>query len=128
MRALPGADQPLAGLLPHWDDLEIYPLGPAVKVRGASWLPIWSTEARGWVNAAFLAGEPLCTVVNLAPNGQLNVRSGPGVVNEIWFTLLACQRGIHLTGQRASVGGSVWAEIKLGQLMGWVNTRYLSCR
>jgi hypothetical protein len=56
----------------------------------------------------------------------LNVRSGPGVENEIIAGLSPTVTGVMLTGRETLVGSSVWVEIVIDQGTGWVNELYLA--
>lgn len=58
----------------------------------------------------------------------LNVRSGPGTSNDVVGALLAGQRFVFATGERASGGGGDWMQITLGdsEEVGWVSARFLA--
>lgn len=65
--------------------------------------------------------------VMLVPAGDvLNVRSGPGVENDIVATLAPTATGVALTGREAQIGSSTWAEIVTEDGTGWVNEHYLA--
>lgn len=61
------------------------------------------------------------------PDG-LNVRSGPGVENDIVGSLSAGDRHIFGTGERATVNGAEWTQITFGtnDATGWVSSRFLA--
>jgi hypothetical protein len=65
--------------------------------------------------------------VVLVPSDEvLNVRSGPGVDNDIITSLSPTATGVILTGRKTMVGSSVWVEIVTEQGTGWVNECYLA--
>jgi hypothetical protein len=66
------------------------------------------------------------SVVRVASDDALNVRSGPGVENEIIVSLSPTASGVMLTGRETLVGSSVWVEIVTEQGTGWVNGYYLA--
>ena len=66
------------------------------------------------------------SVVLVAPDDVLNVRSGPGVENEIIAGLSPTATGVMLTGRRTVVGSSIWVEIVIEHGTGWVNEHYLA--
>lgn len=61
------------------------------------------------------------------PDG-LNVRSGPGVDNDIVGVLIAGQRHVFATGERAGVNGTEWQQVIYGpdDETGWVSGRFLA--
>ena len=61
------------------------------------------------------------------PDG-LNVRSGPGVENDVIGALRLGDRHIFATGERATVGGGQWRQIVFGDddTSGWVSARFLA--
>ncbi|MCB9422850.1 MAG: hypothetical protein H6667_23830 [Ardenticatenaceae bacterium] len=65
-------------------------------------------------------------VAFVTANDTLNVRSGPGVVNEVIGELAPSASGIRITGSGQVVAGSTWVPIAAGALTGWVNGRYLA--
>lgn len=79
--------------------------------------------------------EPLATSgrvpefgVTLVSEGDvLNVRSGPGVDNDVIDTLDPHATGITMTGVRQKVGNSMWVEVDtLSGTTGWVNAHFLT--
>lgn len=58
----------------------------------------------------------------------LNVRSGPGTDNNIVGALRLGDRHIFATGERATVNGSEWKQIRFGDddTTGWVSASFLS--
>jgi hypothetical protein len=66
------------------------------------------------------------SVVLVAPDDVLNVRSGPGVEYEIVANLSPTTAGVRLTGRQEVVGSSTWVEIVIGHGTGWVNGHYLA--
>lgn len=58
----------------------------------------------------------------------LNVRSGPGTSNDVVGALVAGQRFVFATGERASDGAGDWMQIRLGdsEEVGWVSARFLA--
>jgi uncharacterized protein YraI len=66
------------------------------------------------------------SVVLVAADDVLNVRSGPGAANDVVTTLSATTSGIPLTGREEQVGSSTWVEIATHEGTGWVNSYYLA--
>lgn len=56
----------------------------------------------------------------------LNVRTGPGVDNDIIGTLPPDEAGITITGPAVQVGQSLWVPIHHSSLAGWVNRGFLT--
>ena len=58
----------------------------------------------------------------------LNVRSGPGVNNDIVGSLSAGDRHIFGTGERSAINGAEWTQITFGasDTTGWVSSRFLA--
>ncbi|KAA3658033.1 MAG: hypothetical protein DWQ04_26325 [Chloroflexi bacterium] len=56
----------------------------------------------------------------------LNVRSGPGVDNELVGSLLPTANNVQITGEGQLVTGSTWVPIVAGDVQGWVNGRFLT--
>ena len=65
-------------------------------------------------------------VVLVASDDVLNVRSGPGVANDVIGSLPPTTRDVTLTGRRSLVGSSTWVEITTDPAAGWVNGYYLA--
>lgn len=65
-------------------------------------------------------------VVFVEQDDVLNVRSGPGVENDIVGSMAPDFSGILITGSGQDVAGSTWYPIDSGELNGWVNGRFLS--
>lgn len=61
------------------------------------------------------------------PDG-LNIRSGPGVNNDIVGSLSAGDRHIFGTGERATVNGAEWTQVTFGDndATGWVSSQFLA--
>ncbi len=66
----------------------------------------------------------LSRVVLVEEDDVLNVRTGPGVDNEI-IGMLAPQVTVRRTGPTSQVGRSTWAEIRIPPGTGWVNATFL---
>ncbi len=64
-------------------------------------------------------------VVNVQSGDVLNVRSGPGVENEIVGALPSDGMGVQITGAGAAIGDTIWVPVRYGALTGWVNFDYL---
>lgn len=65
-------------------------------------------------------------VAFVADNDVLNVRSGPGVENNIVSTLSSQAANIQITGAGVKVADSTWVPILAGPVSGWVNSRFLT--
>ncbi len=65
-------------------------------------------------------------VMLVGSDDVLNVRSGPGVENDIVATLPPTATGVALTGREAQVGSSTWVEIVTEDGTGWVNDHFLA--
>ncbi len=70
-------------------------------------------------NAAF-------EVVYVAADDVLNVRSGPGVANDIVGELPPDASNVTITGEGQMVEGSLWVPVRAGAVAGWVNSTYLA--
>ncbi|MGD8404827.1 MAG: SH3 domain-containing protein [Anaerolineales bacterium] len=69
----------------------------------------------------------LYAVINVFPDDTLNIRSGPGVGNEVVGTLQYDQSGLTRTGKSSSVGEDTWVEIQNPSGgTGWVNADFLT--
>ncbi len=66
------------------------------------------------------------SVVGVAADDVLNVRSGPGVEYDIIAGLSPTATGVMLTGRETLVGSSVWVEVVTDEGTGWVNESYLA--
>ena len=74
-----------------------------------------------------LTEEETYRVAFVAANDVLNVRSGPGIENQILGSLAPDATNIRITtGGRQPVSGSTWVPIIKDETMGWVNGRYLT--
>lgn len=71
--------------------------------------------------------EPGFWQVTGVPDG-LNVRSGPGVSNEIVGSLRAGDRHIFGTGERVNVNGAEWTQVIFDEndSVGWVSSQFLA--
>lgn len=65
-------------------------------------------------------------VVYVAVDDVLNVRSGPGVDNDIVGELAPDAANITITGEGQMVEGSLWVPVQTGTVVGWVNSTYLA--
>ena len=74
--------------------------------------------------------EPEWAVMRVEPGDVLNVRSGPGVENDIVTTLARDERGFLPTGSSGESGdGQTWVEIVTGGgIAGWVNSSYVTAQ
>ena len=69
---------------------------------------------------------PPYQVVFVTADDTLNVRSGPGVDNEIVGELAPNAPVAEMTGDGQLVSGSTWVPIQADGLTGWVNARFLT--
>lgn len=66
-------------------------------------------------------------VILVSEGDVLNVRSGPGISNGIVDTLQPHATGISMTGNRQTVGNSLWVEVQTpANTTGWVNAHFLT--
>lgn len=72
-----------------------------------------------------LVTDPPYQVAFVAADDTLNVRSGPGVANDIVGELTPDAGDVQITGLGQVVAGSTWVPINTNGLTGWVNSRYL---
>ena len=73
------------------------------------------------------AGTTRYAVLFLAEGEILNMRSGPGVMNDIVDTLAANGRDLTPTGERQEVDSVLWVEIQRADgITGWVSGQYLT--
>lgn len=75
--------------------------------------------------------EPITTlsVIGVADDDVLNVRSGPGVANDVIGSLDPDATGLTHTGATMTVDGEMWWEIVTpspDSRLGWVNRRFLA--
>ena len=80
--------------------------------------------------ATLLAPTPASTpvlyeVTGIAAGDTLNVRSGPGVNNEITVRLPNAYRNIQIVGLPVFNGNTPWVQIKFGERTGWVTKSFL---
>lgn len=68
----------------------------------------------------------LFKVVYVAADDVLNVRSGPGVDNDIVGELAPDAVNVIVTGEGQLVEGSLWVPVQAGAVAGWVNSTYLA--
>jgi uncharacterized protein YraI len=66
------------------------------------------------------------SVILVAADDVLNVRSGPGIAYEVIAGLTSTATGVVLTGRETQVGSSIWVEIVTDLGSGWVNEYYLA--
>ena len=69
---------------------------------------------------------PIYAVAFVESTDVLNIRSGPGVVNNIVGALPPTASDVQMTGDGQIVSGSTWVPIQQGSLTGWVNSRFLT--
>lgn len=86
---------------------------PIPTIGSASTAEPLALEAPGWWQ-----------VVNVEQG--LNVRAEPGTGGAPVGSLSAGTRGVYATGERASVNGSEWKQIRVGDTLGWVSANFLS--
>jgi len=65
-------------------------------------------------------------VIGINDGDTLNVRSNPGSQSPLAATLDGRATGIVITGESFRVGSDVWVPIRVGNVSGWVNRKYLS--
>jgi chorismate-pyruvate lyase len=121
---------------------ELESTGRIARVDGALWREIIVPgDGAGWVSARFLTEtappapvisygtEPRANwdVSGLAAGDSLNVRTGPGVGNQVIATLAGNTAELESTGRIARVDGALWREIIVpGDGAGWVSARFLT--
>ncbi len=77
-------------------------------------------------NAPTLIEEEIYRVAFVSTDDVLNVRSGPGIENEILASLAPTTTSVRITGTGQPVSGSTWVPIIADETEGWVNSQYLS--
>lgn len=71
--------------------------------------------------------EPaIYAVVGVASDDVLNVRSEPGVENDVVGELPYNAIGVELLGEEVLIDESPWGEIQYEDISGWVNLRFLA--
>ncbi len=70
--------------------------------------------------------EATYRVIHVDENDVLNVRSGPGIENDIVTSLEPGSGGVRIVGFGQLVGDSTWVPINVDQTSGWVNSRFLT--
>lgn len=119
-----GAEPGRFSVVVPWDgegDVEVMIVAPAIA-DGAT------PAATAFVD---VASDPTTTisVIGVADDDVLNVRSGPGVTNEVIATLSPNATGLAHTGAVTLVDGEMWWEILTASPdseMGWVNRRFIA--
>ncbi|GBE25693.1 hypothetical protein BMS3Bbin02_01981 [bacterium BMS3Bbin02] len=86
--------------------------------------PVTTTTEPVNVDAALQ--DRLWAVVLVTADDVLNIRSGPGVSNEIVAAAPPTKRGLALTGRYEMVGLSTWVELASFESGGWVNAYFLT--
>ncbi len=66
------------------------------------------------------------TVVFVSADDVLNVRTEPGVENEIVGTIAPGTSTVQITGVSIDVDGSPWVPVQIDTTQGWVNSRFLT--
>jgi uncharacterized protein YraI len=124
VRANAGVSHPIVGVIPH-NGTGVQITGAGEQVDGAPWVPIKYKEIAGWVNSNYLAHQAY-TVVNVASDDVLNVRSKAGVAHPIVGAIPPHGMGVQITGAGAQVDGSLWAPVEYRGITGWANSNYLA--
>ena len=124
VRANAGVSHPIVGVIPH-NGTGVQITGAGEQVDGAPWMPIKYKEIAGWVNSNYLAHQAY-TVVNVASDDVLNVRSNAGVAHPIVGAIPPHGMGVQITGAGAQVDGSLWAPVEYRGITGWANSNYLA--
>ncbi len=88
--------------------------------------PVTSTPTPGLTQTPTTLLGPY-SVILLAANDSLNIRSGPGVSNPVVATFPVNETQIMRTGPSQMVNGSEWVEVRRPDGgIGWVNFNYLT--
>ena len=141
VRSGPGRDfKVIAGLTLTSPELES--TGRIADVGTQLWREIVVPgDGTGWVNARYLGEIPApqvdvryreelranWDVTGVVADDVLNVRSGPGVANDVVATLPPDTAELESTGRIADVGPALWREIVVpGDGTGWVNAAFLT--
>jgi hypothetical protein len=149
VHAAPGSSTEVVATLAH-DVVELESTGRIARVDVTLWREIVVPGgATGWVGAQHLtetapappapapAPAPVISygtepranwdVSGLAAGDSLNVRTGPGVGNQVIATLAGNTAELESTGRIARVDGALWREIIVpGDGAGWVSARFLT--
>ena len=110
----PSAPQPAAPTEPAVVESLPTSTPPPVPTTAAAAPPATSIDGLSY-RVTFVAG-----------NDELNVRSAPGVNNEIVGTLAPTANNVQIVGAGELVSGSTWVPIVAGDVAGWVNGRFLT--
>ncbi len=118
----PGSELPITPLasntptgLPATPTLAATTTATATQLPSPTPLPPTSTPGPTLYRVAFVLSDDV-----------LNVRSRPGVENPKIGGLQPNARGIEITGTGQQVGPSLWVPIQVEDLVGWVNSRFLT--
>ena len=65
------------------------------------------------------------SVIKVAPDDVLNLRSGPGPHNRVVAKLAHDQRGIVASGKVCEIKGGLWLAVNAGGEQGWANAKFL---
>jgi hypothetical protein len=70
---------------------------------------------------------PLTTFIvdGLKSNDSLNVRTGPSTKHPVVATFVNGDRGIQIVGEPVQNGETLWVPVRVPDIAGWVNRRFL---
>lgn len=131
---LAGCTRPMpASPTPGWTPLPAtfaFPtVSPATTSPDSAVTPtgIVSTVPAGTAQAVSCPATGTMGVVLVSPDEVLNIRSGPGVTNDIEGIYSSNETDIALSGASEIVDGSRWVQVCVeGEAVGWVNATYLT--
>lgn len=101
--------------------------GKAMRLRCASEREVqyYSLPAEADAPPNPPAERVLYRVSGLKPGEVLEVRAAPAAGKRVVGTIPAHGKDIRVTGVGSVEGSTVWLPVRLGQLTGWVDSRYL---
>ncbi len=68
----------------------------------------------------------MLAVVGVDHDSELNVRAAPGTDQDIIGALAPLADDVVATGREQSLNGSIWYEVTVGDITGWVSSAYLA--
>ncbi len=99
---------------------------PPVNAPKEGWMQVAAkTGAKAAATSRRLKAKASYAVFRIYQNDPLNIRSAPGLRTKVVGQIPFDGKGLQYLSESTQVGKEVWAKIKYGKLVGWVNQSYL---
>lgn len=99
---------------------------PPPKAPREGWMQVAvRTGTKSTATARRLKPNATYAVFRISQNDPLNIRAAPGLKTKIVGTIPFDGKGIQGLSETKQMGKEVWAKIKFGEIVGWVNQSYL---